>query len=198
MQKKILSEVLLDFYAISSVVHWQIYAALRVSASSVWEPAGVERWYLSWSWCSCTLGRPLGNLEQSRAQIWQCSQLSHLNPPLVLKFNAKHLCKKENNLGWDTCPVLQFNEDFLSESFTFLCSCSTHLYLAHALDLLSVYMSVLFFSASSYSSLPLTLPLIHSFPPPTHIHNFSSPPPLALQNHCLKLYKTLGLKPEKT
>lgn len=181
------------------MVHWQIYAMLRVSASSVREPAGVGRWYLSWSWCSCTLGCPLGNLEQSRGQIWQCSQLSHLNPALVLKFNAKHLRKKENSLGWDTCPVLQFNKDFHSESFTFLCSCSTHHYLAHALDLLSVYMSVFFFSASSYSSLALKhFPSSTLFPLPPTSTNFSSPPPLALQNHCLKRQKTLGLKPEKT
>lgn len=157
-------------------MHWQIYANLRVSASSMREPAGVGRWYLSRSWSSCTLGCPLGNLEQSRGQIWQHSQLSHLNRTMVLRFNAKHLRKKENNPGWDTCLVLQFNKDFLSESFTFLCSRSTHHYLAHALDLLSVYMSVLFFSASSYSSFALNTSPCPLFSP-SHPHPPTSPPP---------------------
>lgn len=137
--------------ALADLCHFKGFCQLSAA------PVGVGRWHLSWSWCSWTLGCPLGNLEQSRGQIWQCSQLSHLNSDLVLKFNAKHLCQKENKLVWDTCPVLQFNKDCLSESFTFLCSCSTHLYLAHALDLLSVYISVLFFSASSCSSLALNI-----------------------------------------
>lgn len=164
MQKKFLSEVLLDFYAISSVVHWQIYAALRVSASSVWEPAGVERWYLSWSWCSCTLGHPLGNLEQSRAQIWQCSQLSHLNPPLVLKFNAKHLCKKENNLGWDMpsaaiqwrLPLwkLYFPLQLLHTSL--FGTCLRSLKCVHVSFVL--FSQFLFFSALNTSSHPLFSP----------------------------------------
>lgn len=176
VEKKILSEAVLDFYARILVVHWQIYVILRVSASWAQTPVGVGRWHLSWSWCSWTLGCPLGNLEQSREQIWQRSQRSHLNSALVLKFNAKHLCQKENKLVWDTCPVLQFNKDCLSESFTFLCSCSTHLYLAHTLDLLSVYISVLFFSASSCSSLALNTSPCPLFSP-SHEHTPTSPSP---------------------
>lgn len=122
-------------------------------------------------------------------QIWQCSQLSRLNPALVLKFNSKHLSEKENNLGWATCPVLQFNKDCLSESFTFPCSCSPRLYLAHALDLLSVYMSVLFFSSSSCSSLAFNTSPCPVFSP-SHPHPPTSPPDLwhyrTAASNCIK------------